>query len=150
MKKRKSNLDEMQEQNLMKLECRVCWLAYWLLLAVILIQLIFADSIKAVLGEFIVLLIMCGYLVIGCLRMGIWDRRWKANWKTSLIAGLITGSVVGLVTLAHSLLAYGYTNFWATVFTFLLPFVFTAILTYGAMSLSAAIYRRRKKKLEQE
>lgn len=150
MRKWKSNLDEMQEQELMKLEHRTLWLGYWLLLAVILVQLIFTGSIEATLGEFIVLLIMCLYLSIDCLRLGIWDRRLKANWKTNLIASLITGSIVGLVGLARSLLAYGYTNFVATVFTLLLPFVFTAILTYGVMSLSTAIYHKRKKKLEEE
>ncbi len=150
MKKWKSNLDEMQEQELMKLEHRTLWLGYWLLLAVILVQLIFTGSIEATLGEFIVLLIMCLYLSIGCLRLGIWDRHMKANWKTSLIGSLIAGSVVGLVGLARSLLAYGYTNFVATAFTFLFPFMFTTILTYGVLSLSVAIYRRRKEKLEQE
>lgn len=150
MKKWKNNLDEMQEQKLMKLEHNTCWLAYWLLIAAILVQYIFTGSMDAVLGEIVVLLIMCLYLAIGCLRLGIWDRHMKANWKTSLIGSLIAGSVVGLVCLAHSLLAYGYTNFVATAFTFLFPFMFTTILTYGVLSLSVAIYRRRKEKLEQE
>lgn len=147
---KKSNLDEMQEQNLLKLEAQVCWMAYWLLLAAILVQLIFTDSVKAVLGELVVLLIMCAYLVIGCLRMGIWDRRWKANRKTSLIASLITGSIVGLVSVTRSIHLYGYYGIWSSALIFLLPFVFTAVLTYGCMSLSAAVYRKRKEKLEQE
>lgn len=150
MKKWKSNLDEMQEQNLLKLEHRVCWLAYWLLIAAILVQYIFTDSMDAVLGETVVLLIICFYMVIGCLRLGIWDRRLKANWKTSLIGSLIAGSTVGIVSVIHSIHSYGYYGVWTSVFIFLLPFVFTALLTYGAMSLSVAIYRKRKEKLEKE
>lgn len=148
--KKKTNLDEMQEQKLAQLESRTCWLAYWLLLAVILVQVILSSSIEAVLGELVVLLILCIYLVVGCLRLGIWDRRLKSNWKTNLLMSLIPGFAVGLVTLVHSLLAYGYTNFLATAFTFLLPFVFTSILAFGALTLCNAIYRKRKEKLEKE
>ena len=36
--KRKSNLDEMQEQELLKIEHNGCWLAFWGLLIVMIIQ----------------------------------------------------------------------------------------------------------------
>ena len=38
MKKTKSNLDELQELKLLKIEHNGCWLAFWGLLAVILTQ----------------------------------------------------------------------------------------------------------------
>lgn len=150
MKKCKSNLDEMQEQKLTQLEGRTCWLAYWLLLAVILVQMVLSCSFEAVLGETVVLLILCVYLVVGCLRLGIWDRRMKSNWKTNLLVSLISGFVVGLVSVVRSLHAYGYTNLVATIATFLIPFVFTCLLTFALITLSAAIYRKRKEKLEKE
>ena len=40
MKKTKSNLDELQELKLLKIEHNGCWLAFWGLLAVILTQII--------------------------------------------------------------------------------------------------------------
>lgn len=150
MKKWKSNLDEMQEQKLAQLESRTFWLAYLLLITAILVQMLLSCSFEAICGEAVVLLIMCIYLVVGCLRLGIWDRRMKSNWKTSLLVSMIPGFLVGLVTVVRSLHEYGYTNFVATVATFLLPFVFTCILTFALMSLSSAIYRKRKEKLEQE
>ncbi len=150
MKKWKSNLDEMQEQELAKLESRTCWLAYWLLVAVILVQMLLSDSFESILGETVVLLILCIYLVVGCLRLGIWDRRMKASRKTNLLVSIIPGFVVGLVTVVRSLHNYGYTNFVATAATFLLPFVFTYLLTFALLSLSTAIYRKRKEKLENE
>lgn len=150
MKKWKNNLDEMQEQNLLKLEHRVCWLAYWLLIAAILVQYIFTDSMEAILGETVVLLIMCFYLSIGCLRLGIWDRRLKTNWKTNLIGSLIAGSIVGIVSVVHSIRSYGYYGIGTTALIFLMPFVFTCALTFGAITLCSAIYRKRKEKLEQE
>ena len=39
MKKTKSNLDELQELKLLKIEHNGCWLAFWGLLAVILTQI---------------------------------------------------------------------------------------------------------------
>ena len=37
-KNKKSNLDEMQELELLKIEHNGCWLAFWLLLASLIVQ----------------------------------------------------------------------------------------------------------------
>ena len=39
MRRKKSNLDEMQEQELLKVEHNGCWIAFWGLLAAIIILL---------------------------------------------------------------------------------------------------------------
>ena len=41
MKKKKNNLDEMQEQKLLKIEHNGCWLAFWGLFIVLIAQFIF-------------------------------------------------------------------------------------------------------------
>lgn len=150
MKKWKNNLDEMQEQKLMKLEHNTCWLGYWLLIAVILVQIVMTGSMESVKGELAVLLILCLYLSIGCLRLGIWDRHMKANWKTNLIVSPIPGVVVGVVSVINCIRNYGYYGFGTSALIFILPFFFTTVLTFALLSLSTAIYRKRKEKLEQE
>lgn len=150
MRKWKNNLDEMQEQNLMKLEHSTLWLAYWLLIAVILVQLIMTGSMESVKGEVAVLLIICLYLSIGCLRLGIWDRRMKANWKTNLLVSPIPGVVVGIVSVVTSIRNYGYYGFGTSALIFAIPFFFTFALTFALLSLSTAIYHKRKEKLEKE
>ena len=46
MKKTKSNLDELQELKLLKIEHNGCWLAFWGLLAVILTQIAIGNDSK--------------------------------------------------------------------------------------------------------
>lgn len=150
MKKWKSNLDEMQEQNLKKLESQTCWLAYWLLLAAVLVQLIMTGSVESAMGEFVVLLILCLYLVIGCLRLGIWDRHMKAGWKTNLMVSPIPGVIVGIVSVVTCIHNFGYYGFATSALLFALPFFFTTVLTFVLMTLCTAIYRKRKEKLEKE
>ena len=57
LKKRAGNLDEMQDQKLLKLEEYGFWILFWTLLASILIQLITGAGMKEVIGEIIVFLI---------------------------------------------------------------------------------------------
>lgn len=150
MKKWKDNLDEMQEQKLMKLEHNTCWLGYWLLIAVILVQLILTGSMESSKGEVAVLLILCLYLSIGCLRLGVWGRRMNANWKTNLLVSPIPGVVVGIVSVVTSIRNFGYYGFWTSALIFAMPFFFTSVLTFALLSLCTAIYHKRKEKLEEE
>lgn len=145
-----SNLDEMQEQKLLKIEHNGYWLAWTGLLAAILIQGCLGGTFRELIGELVVLLLICLYLVVDCLRNGIWDRRLKANWKTNLIGSLIAGTVVGVFSLLRST-AYGYVDSALdAVLITLLPGGFTFALTFAAMTLSTWLYRRRRQKLDQE
>lgn len=147
---KKTNLDEMQEQKLMELEHNTCWLAFWLLVAAIVAQMLINKSMEVTWGETAVLLILCGYLSIGCLRLGIWDRSGKFSTKRNIVYSLIAGAAAGLVILVRSLVLYGFHGFLASAAVFLFPFVCTFVLTFGVLCLCGVFYRRRKEKLEQE
>lgn len=150
MKKWKSNLDEMQEQKLMKLEHNTLWLTYGLLITAILVQMIMTGSLETAKGEVVILLILCIYLSIGCLRLGIWDRHLKAGWKTNLMVSPIPGVIVGIVSVVTCIHNFGYYGFATSALLFALPFFFTTVLTFALMTLCTAIYRKRKEKLEKE
>ena len=80
IRKMKSNLDERQELKLLKIEHNGCWIAFWGLLIVMAIQMIVGnDSIKNLAGEGAVLMSLAFYLLVACIRNGIWDRRLKPN-----------------------------------------------------------------------
>ena len=98
MKKRKNNLDEMQEQELLKIEHNGCWLAFWGLLAAILVQSFLFGKIdfRTMAGEWVVFMVLSLYLAVACVRKGIWDRSLKMNSRTNFIAALIAGAVMGL------------------------------------------------------
>ena len=57
---------------------RLRWFAFWGLLAAILIQCALdTGDLKNIVGELIVFMSLAGYILIGCLKEGIWDRRLK-------------------------------------------------------------------------
>ena len=70
MKKHAGNLDEMQNQKLLKLEEYGFWIVFWALLLSMIVQIIAGAGIKEVVGEIIVFLIGSVYLLSG---------RWKTR-----------------------------------------------------------------------
>ena len=91
--KKNNNLDEMQEQELLKIEHNGCWMAFWMLLISMMIQVIFYgfERYEVIAGEWVVFMILSLYLAIACSRKGIWDRHLKMNFKTNVIISVIAG-----------------------------------------------------------
>jgi len=95
---KKSNLDERQELILLKIEHNSCWLAFWGLLAAIMVQhVVYGPDLRSMAGEWIVFMVMSVYMVAGCLKNGIWDRRIRPSAASNLIASLIAGVIVGFL-----------------------------------------------------
>ena len=144
---KKSNLDEMQEQALLKIEHNGCWLAFWGLLAVMAIQMVMGVPGTQMLGEWIVFMVLALYIVIACLRKGIWDRHLKANRKTNLIISLLAGAAAGiLITVSNPYLSEPLDY----VLVAGISGGFTFVLCLIALSLSMKLYKKRREKLEQE
>ena len=93
---RKSNLDEMQEQALLKIEHNGFWLAFWGLLASMAIQALLGVAFSSLLGELIIFMVLCVYAVVSCLRHGLWDRNLKPNLNTNLLVSIVPGLAVGV------------------------------------------------------
>lgn len=148
MKKENNSLDEMQEQKLLKIEHNGCWLAFWGLLAAILIQTILFDdsTMRSIAGEWVIFMCLSLYLLISCLKNGIWDRKLKPSGKTNVKVSLISASVCGTIYFIssyvkyHSLLGSGATAF----FMFMSVFVLTLI----ALSFSLMLYKKKISKIE--
>lgn len=147
-KHKKNNLDEMQEQTLLKIEHTALWLGFWALTLAIVIQGLMGGYLDHILGEVAVLLLVCGYLLYGCLKQGIWDRRLTPSFRNNLLCSLAAGVFIGIF-------------FWVRLrkwFSFpgtaLLYSLIAAVLTFAlAMAVSclcAAIYKKRRKKLDEE
>lgn len=139
MKKTKNNLDERQELTLLKIEHNGCWIAFWGLLAAILLQMTVGNSsMQAVAGEWVVLMCLSIYLMIGCIRYGIWDRRLKPNFKTNVIASSIAGTVMGIVWF---LISYrNYHKLIGSVATGIFIFLSVGTLCLIALMISSNIY----------
>ena len=149
MKKTKSNLDELQELKLLKIEHNGCWLAFWGLLAVILTQIAIGnDSRQDLAGEWIVFMCLALYLTVGCIRNGIWDRKLKPNFKNNIMVSSIAAVVMGILWF---IISYrNYHKLVGSIATGVIMFFSIEILCFLALTLTSKIYKKRLKKLEDD
>lgn len=144
---KKNNLDEMQEQELLKIEHNGCWLAFWGLLVTMIVQMAMGVPFAQILGEWILLIVLSVYLCGACLCKGIWDRHLKADWKTNLFVSLLAAVATGIViTLCNPYLSEPLDY----VLVAGLTAGFTFALCFAALSISMKLYKKRREKLDQE
>lgn len=149
MKKTKSNLDEMQEQKLLKIEHNGYWLGFWGLLAAILIQsALDPGNIRAMVGEFVVFTLMGAYMVLDCMRNGIWDRKLKPNWQTNLKLSLLAGVLFGVYQAVRVYLRLHLLLGAAVTLVISAALIF--VLCFGGLQIASALTKRRKQHLEDE
>lgn len=103
MKKYQNMLDEMQENKLMKIEDTGFWLAFTGLLAAILIQMLFHPDVRQVVGELAVFFAMSFYLMVLCLKNGLWSRTPAPTLKGSLLSSTAAALAIGLFLIARFL-----------------------------------------------
>ena len=148
-KEKKNNLDEMQEQKLMKLESRGFWLIWWGLLAAMAVQLLVygVEAYHLLLGEWAVFMLSSVYVTAACIKQGLWDRKLKPDFKTNLLMSLLAGVVSGGFMGIYSYRSFGAAE--AAFWTVALVGGCTFVLCLLALSLSAAAYKKRRQKLDE-
>lgn len=147
--KKKSNLDEAQELKMLKIEHNCYQIAFWGLLAAILIQTaLIPGNLLALAGEWCVFMTMCICNIVGCLKNGIWDRKLKPNAKTNLVLSLISSLLFGLYWFATSYFRYG--KLLGSLATGLFTAMSGFALIYAALSICTRLYKKRVKKLDSE
>lgn len=72
----KSNkqLDEMQENKLLKIQEKGFWLVFWILFAAIFVQALIGMTLKEIAGEIVVLVAASIYIAAASLKNGLWTR----------------------------------------------------------------------------
>ncbi len=148
MKKRhKSNLDERQEQRLLRIERNGCWLAFWGLLIAMGVQMVMSkgEDVGRVAGEWIVFMVLACYMVWACMKEGIWDRRMKPDWKTNLIASLLAGVAIAVFFCLITDWEVEQ-KVWMAIVSFFMTFASCYIL----LMISVLVYKKRVEKLESE
>ena len=148
-KETKNNLDEMQEQKLLKLESRGFWLIWWGLLAAMAVQLLVygVEAYHLLLGEWAVFMLSSVYMAAACIKQGLWDRKLKPNFKTNLLLSLLAGVVAGGFMGVYSYRSFGAAE--AAWWTVALVGGRTFVLCLLALSLSAAAYKKRRQHLDE-
>ena len=150
MKERKSNLDERQEQALLKIEHNGCWLAFWGLLIAMAVQLIvYGFDMKLLAGEWIVFMALCLYICSSCLKQGIWDRQLKPDRKTNLLASLVAGLAFGVLMFFSIWKNFPDKPLGAAAGALISGGIIFAIC-FCALSISAKQMKKRQEQLEKE
>lgn len=149
-KKGKSQLDEMQEQKLRKLESWGFWLTWGALLLSIMIQMLIykEEAGKYLKGEWIVFMVSNLYMVIGCVRLGIWSRRGIPSFKSLCLISLLAGLVTGIFVAVYNYLIYG--DVLTALATVILASLFTFVLCLLVLVVSVSAYKKRRQKLDSE
>ena len=104
-------------------------------------------ELKVVAGEWIIFMLLAVYLAAACMKNGIWDRRLKADPKTNLLVSLAAAILFAAV---FAVVVYcNYRSLPGAAATFAVLFLGLFVVLFGALSLSAAIYKKRAKALEE-
>ena len=148
--KRNNNLDEMQEQELLKIEHNGCWLAFWgLIIAMIVQSFAFGTmDFKTLAGEWIVLMALSLYLAFACARRGIWDRRLAMNTKTNLAVSAAAGIVMGIFNAV--IVFKNYHKPAGTAIAAVIAAVITFVLCFAALTVMMKQTQKRKAAMEAE
>lgn len=150
MRNKKNKLDEMQEQKLLQIEKNGMWLTFWGLLIAMVVQLVIygSDAKEQIIGEWIVFMCLAVYMVINCLRIGVWDRRWEANARTNLLFSAVASVITGFVMAAINYRSYQMIG--EAIVTFVINVIFLFIILMIGLTFASYLYKKRLEKLEKE
>ena len=148
MKMRKNNLDEQQEQKLLKIESRGFWLAFWGLLIALVVQSLVMKNPSMVIGEWIIFMALALYIALSCSRAGIWDRHMDMNRKTLFYVSIIAALCAAVFMFGFTFLRFQdvINSLYAGAFSALAVFVICLI----ALTLAARATKKRQDKLNAE
>lgn len=95
---KKQIIDERQEHDMYVIEHYGFWMAFWGLLAMILIQLILGKPSESFIYEWLLFMILAVSMTIGCAKKGIWSPKAKPSQKEYIKTAIIVfGAVVCLL-----------------------------------------------------
>ncbi len=105
--KTKSNLDEMQRGKLLKIEEIGVWLAFWGLLAAVIVQLLLKADLTQVIGEICVFALVSVYLCVASIKNGLWTASIAASRKTNALFSIVPAAAIGLVSAVKAFVISG-------------------------------------------
>ena len=116
-----------------------------------IVQLCMGSPVTEIAGEWICFMAASLYLVISCIRRGIWDRHFRPDRKTNLLFSVLAAVLVaGIQAVLWFRNLYPHYGMMQLILVMVIP----GILSFGAclflLTISATICRKRARDLEQE
>ena len=154
MIKIKKVVDERQELELLKIEHVCFWLVFWGLCISIIVQSLFMQApFKQWAAEWIVFMIGCVGILVGCVKKGQWDYYTKPTIKTYLLTSLIGSASFSLF---FAIAQYNNSKYFKEyIFTVLVPLtlivaLFLFILIFVTSYILGKMIINKQDELEKE
>ena len=148
-KRTPSQLDEMQQAKLLKINSNGMNLCYIGLLAAILIQWLVKLDFSAIIGEVIVFYLLVFYITGASIYEGLWSSKVKPSIRSNLLISLIPAAAVGiLLFLRNALSADASTVLSAPVILLLMGIAYA--LCMAVLSALLCLYNRRRSVLDEQ
>ena len=148
-KRTPSQLDEMQQAKLLKINSNGMNLCYIGLLAAILIQWLVKRDFSAIIGEVIVFFALVIYVACAYLYEGIWDSRLKPSMKTNLLVSFLPAIAVGILLFVRNVLSAEAQDTVA-ISVILLAMIAAYALCLLVLSMLLWLYKRRRNRLDEQ
>lgn len=150
----KKEIDERQQADLNRVTSYGYWIAFYLLIAAILVEgIILGRPFREWAVEWIVFMVIAVYEVVACLRIGVWTETKQRPAKKDYVRYSLVGSL-----LFSAVFTIGYyfrlmpenRSFGKLVSMFAYWFVLLTVLFLIAYFIGGGIYNRRRRKMEEE
>lgn len=145
-----NNLDEMQEQKLLHIEKWGFWMLFWLIALDLCAKCILGMRNWETVSEMICFVIAGLFVVVMCVKNGIWDRHIKANRKANLRLSIVAGFLVTAINSPLYFQNAGGRWTWGILAAAVVSALCTFTLTFILLSVFTAAYKKRLHHMEDE
>ena len=145
-KNRTNNLDEMQDQKLLKMEEYGFWIMFWALTIAIVVQLIIGSTLKEVVGEIAVLLIGSIYIAATSLKNGLWTRTSIPSMKGNAITSIVPAVLLAAIHIIKMIRSESF-NTSNVLFTVAIM-VAVYVACFAVLEAFRAMYKKRRAELD--
>ena len=149
MKNNKNNLDERQEQTLLRIEHNGFCLAFWGLLAAMIVQIILDFDFRNLAGEWIVFMLLALYIAVGCMKQGIWDRRLKPDTSSNIAVSLTSALAAGILGFVRTVKRFP-DKIAGSIATGIAYAIMIFVVCFAALQFSAQLFKKKQSELEKE
>lgn len=148
MKKNKKKLDEMQEKKLSKIEHNALTLtSAGLFISIFIQEAVWSIDSRVVIGECAVLLLSSIYVLIACIRNGIWDRSAnQPNMRQNALISLVVS--LGFAGFWFVVSYIRYHKWQGSLAGFAVMFLMMFTLLMAVFAISSILYKRRSCEME--
>ena len=145
-KNRTNNLDEMQDQKLLKMEEYGFWIMFWALAIAIVVQLIIGSTLKEVVGEIAVLLIGSIYIAATSLKNGLWTRTSIPSIKGNAITSIVPAVLLAAIHIIKMIRSESFNTSNVLVTVAIMVAVYVAC--FAVLEAFRAMYKKRRAELD--